>query len=268
MRKKVNINFDKIFRYLLFVIPIGVTVNVVFALSTTNRDGMEYLSSFKLNYLFWAALLSLAPLAINSLRLGVWTRFLGNPLSFAELLRISAAYELGSAVTPTSGGGGYIKLGMLVQKGFTVGQATSLMTIASVEHITFYSTVIFLIILVTAAFQLPIFDKVVNEVKKSGVTFQWAHILLMLVVIAFLGILLKKIFWKKYRGKIKKVWEDFIGVYRLVLKTGKYQFLLNVFLSGLTSLFHFRDRHSTPTGWGSVCRVKAAFCVSNMSSSQ
>jgi hypothetical protein len=39
------------------------------------------------------------------------------------------AYELGSAITPTSGGGGYVKLGMLVQNGFSAGQATSLMTL-------------------------------------------------------------------------------------------------------------------------------------------
>jgi uncharacterized protein (TIRG00374 family) len=55
----------------------------------------------------------------------------------------------------------------------------------------------------------------------------------------FFGNTSKKIFWKKYREKIKKVWEDFIGVYCLVLKTGKYQFLLNVFLSGLNWICKF-----------------------------
>lgn len=177
MRKNINISFDNIFRYLLIIIPIGVMANMVFALLTTDSSRFECIGSFKLNYLFWAALLSLAPLVISSLRLGIWTRFLGKPMPFTELLRISMAYELGSAVTPTSGGGGYVKLGMLVQKGFTVGQATSLMTMSSMEHITFYLIVIPVTVFLTAASQLPMFDTIVKEVKKSSAAFRYTHIL-------------------------------------------------------------------------------------------
>jgi uncharacterized protein (TIRG00374 family) len=128
---------------------------------------------------------------------------------------------------------------MLIQKGFTPGQATSLMTLSTMEHITFYIVVIPAAFFITAASQHPLLDNLIKQIKISLAAFPYTHIIAAAAILLLAVLLIKRLFWQKYRKKIKHVWVDFVNVYRLVLKQGKYPFLLNVFLSGLTWICKF-----------------------------
>ena len=131
-------DFDAIFRTILVVIPIGVLANIIFSLLKTDKNFFLSLHRFSYDYLLLVVVLGLVPWFTGLLRLCLWTRFLGKPLSFRDLFRIILGTELGSAVSPTAVGGGYVKVGMLMQKGYEPGESASLMLLNTVEDGLFF----------------------------------------------------------------------------------------------------------------------------------
>src|SRR5690606_1132734 len=92
---------DRVFRTTLVIIPIGVLGNIVFSLLVTDRSLLASLGEFPRGYLLLAVAMGLVPWVTNSLRLLIWTRFLGYPLRFREAFQMTLAVDLGSAISPT-----------------------------------------------------------------------------------------------------------------------------------------------------------------------
>jgi uncharacterized protein (TIRG00374 family) len=106
---------------------------MVFTLLKTDFKELAFHGGFRFQYLALAVALGFVPWFINAIRLLRWTRFFKKPISFSRALHIAIGTELGSAATPTVMGGGYLKLGMLVQDGYSSGSAASLMVLGSIE---------------------------------------------------------------------------------------------------------------------------------------
>lgn len=118
-------------RRALFVIPVAVVANL---LITFLQGGISlHRTAPAPGFLALGAILGFVPWFTHAARLRIWTRFLGLRLSWAKLFAMVVGTELGSAVTPTAVGGGWVKAAMLVSFGMSPGQAISLMTLGSLE---------------------------------------------------------------------------------------------------------------------------------------
>lgn len=247
---------NKLFKYLSVLIPVGVIIHVVYTCISTGDTIMSALKSLVVEYLLIAAFLSLVPWFTGALRIRMWTAFLGNPCGFLESLKIVLGTEIGAAVSPTMIGGGYIKLGMLIRRGFSTGRAASLTTLGTLEDTVFFIFALPVAFLITYGSNFSVLlthkDKVFNSI---------GNILIFLTICAGLTLLfflLKKKVIRKYEAvrqlcnegtekpswwerfffvkvpeKIKQIKEDFINVFQLIRMKGKFLLLVSILLTSV-----------------------------------
>ncbi|WP_412067922.1 lysylphosphatidylglycerol synthase transmembrane domain-containing protein [Rubrivirga sp. IMCC43871] len=122
-----------------WLIPAGVLINVGVALLTTDAHFLEDIGRVTPLAVCVAVGLALLPWATQSLRIGIWTRFVGHPVGFRSGVRIAAGGVLGSAVTPTAVGGGTIRWALATRYGVPPGKAASLLAVEAVEDLTFFA---------------------------------------------------------------------------------------------------------------------------------
>lgn len=231
------------FRLLLFIIPIGALGNIIFAFISTDRDILLSVQHFHFRFLALAMLLALVPWITHLLRLIIWTRFLGQRFSLRELFLIVLGTELGSAVTPTAIGGGYIKLGMLVQKGFSPGKSTFLMTLGSLEDGLFFLFALPVAATLSSSWNLPVIRSSINSLSAPVKT---AAVVLLAIVCVIslllwiisrskekLGTASNRPIWNRTLTGFTKFWHDFTQVYILVAKRGKSRFALSIILTAI-----------------------------------
>lgn len=233
-----QLTFKRIFKYILFLIPIGVIGNAAFCFLTTDKNVILSLKKTSFEYLLIALVLGVIPWFTNTVRLNLWTRFLGKKYSFSEQFSIVLGTELGSAISPTAVGGGYVKLGMLIQKGMSPGASASLVVLASVEDALFFALTIPVFAVLTSAYKLPAIVTIFNQIKNST-----SNIFIVTGIIAGTIISLIILRNSKYGRnsnivnkiclKIKKTWTDFINVYRLLISKGKWIFVLSMFFTAV-----------------------------------
>ncbi|MCI0515850.1 flippase-like domain-containing protein [candidate division KSB1 bacterium] len=133
-----TIDFQKIIKMAQYLIPIGIGGNLIFSYFTTDKDAFTNLDSFSMPYLWLCLMLCFIPWLTHALRMLLWTRFFGGKNKFVDLIRIAIGTDLGSAITPTAMGGGYLKAGMFIQQGFDPATAVALMFLGSIEDYTFF----------------------------------------------------------------------------------------------------------------------------------
>jgi len=239
-RVRRHFEAKKLIRYLLILIPIGMAGNLTFFYLQSGRKMFSSVVAFSPSYLILTAILSLVPWLTTTIRTQLWTRFLGEKHSFRDILPISIGCDLGSAITPTALGGGYVKLAMLVEKGMSPGKAASLMTLMTVEDFFF-----FLAAIPAALIFSPSAHSLVD--KSFSFRFQsWKHYLptglTALLLLAVLGLYFKKRFHLECRklplvarisAKIRVARADFLGVYQLIGRKGKKILLLNILLAAV-----------------------------------
>lgn len=235
---------DRIFRTTMLIIPIGVLGNIAFSLLTTERRLLSALASFPRGYLALAVGLALLPWLTNSLRLLIWGRFLGQRLSFRDAFQMTLAVDLGSAVSPTMVGGNFFKWGMLVQRGMSPGAAVSLTTFPMIEDGVFFAIAIPIAIVYSAAWDLPIFQRLAERFEANvgpAVLMAGAIALLTWLVVraALVGGLGSRTRQRsvrliaRVRRKTRRTWRDARDVYHLIITRGKSRFLLSF---GLTAI--------------------------------
>lgn len=236
--------FGRIFRTSLFIIPFGVLGNLAFSLLATDRKTLASLASFPRGYLALAVGLALVPWLTNTLRLMIWTRFVGCALAARDAFRIVLAGELGSAVTPTSSGGGFFRWGMLVQRGITPGAAASLTTLTVLEDTLFFALALPVALGVTRAWELPVLRQVGRQVRDNAAEVVLGAALLGALVwlagyalrAGWLGVRVKQWSWRRLgeaRRRLRGAWRDAVGVYGLIAQRGKRLFALSLFLTGV-----------------------------------
>ena len=132
----------RLLRAAAWLIPLGVLVNVGATLLTTDFRYLREVGRVTPLAVSGALALALLPWVTQSLRIGIWTRFVGHPVRFRSGLRIAAGGVLGSAVTPTAVGGGTIRWALATRYGLPTGKAASLLAVEAVEDLVFFALAI------------------------------------------------------------------------------------------------------------------------------
>ncbi|MDZ7852673.1 MAG: lysylphosphatidylglycerol synthase transmembrane domain-containing protein [Halomonas sp.] len=221
------------------LLPISVGISVVVALVSTGTSEILKLEAFSFWLFAAAAGLRLVPWMSKAFRLTNWMHFLGHRFSFGEGLRISIMSELGMALTPTAVGGQPVKAGMLYQRGVSLGEATSLTTIQTVEDLT-------LII------GLPLAPRLASLRAKAALgrvmeqevmgTEGWLIAAGVLVAVVVAAVLLARAFdvFPKLRRRLRSFGDEFKRLYAEIIKRGKQRFALNVAVAAV----HWVSRYS------------------------
>lgn len=250
-RKGTGITFDKLFRTALIVVPIGVFGNIVFSFLATDRDVLTSLLQFPRHYLALAVGLALLPWLMNTLRLYIWTRFFGYPVSLRDAYQITLAMDLGAAVSPTAVGGGFFRWGLLVQRGVSPGAAVSLTTLPTLEDGLFFLVAVPTAVYLSASWNLPVFRQLGPFLEGNfGIA---VPILFALLLLAWIGARLVLsggfgqraqkggIRWfGRTRRRLRVAWRDGREVFQVIFRRGKAWFALSVSLTAI----HWVARYS------------------------
>ena len=231
----------KAVRIALFIILIGILGNILFSLFTTDRSILASLKAFRPQYLVLAMSLALLPWFTNTWRVLIWTRFLGFRFSFWQIFKIVISTDLGSAVSPTAVGGGYVKAGMLMQHGLSTGASASLMALGSVEDGLFFLLAIPASIFISQCWNMPKVQLVFDKFQQN--------ILIVAIAVFVIGAFAfsyryfrnrkstseqrKQNLLFKIKQSISQALMDFLEVYKLIGKQGKSRFLLTMLLTSL-----------------------------------
>lgn len=230
----------KFLRWLMILVAAGVTANVVLVLLTTDRAHLPALSEMSRAPLALAVLLTLIPWFTNAARTRLWARFLHVDLSFRDAWRIVLATEMGSAVTPTAGGGGYVKLGMLARRGLPVGSAASLMVLGTVENGIFFAIALPIAITASGAWDLPAVERAF-VVLRTTMTESTAVTAPVALAVVLLGLVIVR--WHQGRAvtgiigrnldRVRHGWGDFTNVFKLIALRGKLRLLCALGLASI-----------------------------------
>lgn len=235
---------DRVFRAMLFIVPIGVLGNIVFSLAVTDRSLLGSLAEFPREYLLLAVALGLTPWVTNMLRLMIWTDFLDHRLPARDAFQITLAMDLGSAVSPTAVGGSLFKWGMLVQRGISPGAAASLTTLPTIEDAVFFAIALPAALFLTASWDLPVFGAVADQFEENALLVlliagaialcTWTALRLLLG--GTLGARTQRRslrFLGRMRRKMRGTWTDARAVFHLIARDGKSRFALSLSLTAV-----------------------------------
>jgi glycosyltransferase 2 family protein len=130
--------FKKNINRLIIIIGLGILIHLGILYFTTKSE--EWITIVKINYLYLPiiVLLAISPMLLHSLRVMIWSAFLGYRLRYRQCVQIILANDIGSAAVPSIIGGGPIKLGMLISAGLPTSEATLLVLLSTIEDFIFY----------------------------------------------------------------------------------------------------------------------------------
>lgn len=235
---------DRLFRTTLILIPVGVLGNLIFSWLVTDETLLASLPDLPRGYLYLAIGLTLLPWLTSSLRLLIWTRFLGHPLRLRDTLQMTLAVDLGSAISPTAVGGGFFKWGMLVQRGVAPGTAASLTTFPIIEDALFFAIALPIAVVLTASWDLPAFQlfaerfrsdvPIVLAVAAAIALLSWLAV--RLVLTGGLGSRTRQRsieFMARIRRRLRDTWRDAREVFHLIGRRGKSRFALSMLLTSV-----------------------------------
>ncbi len=233
----------RIFRLLAIIIPLAIAGNIIYVLLSSKLATLKALIDFHPGYLALAVIMILVPWFTQSSRLFLWSRVFGRQLKAAQAFKTAIVTDLGNFVTPTSTGGGYVKLGFLIGYGFTPGEAAMLTILGSVEDAIFFAISLPLALAISSAWNNP-------EVM-AALGNLWSHwptviILIVTFVAAYLLIFRRKAkriespgeevrpsLINRIRLNIKKYLEQFFSAGKFAVANGKATLGICTILSGI-----------------------------------
>jgi uncharacterized protein (TIRG00374 family) len=230
---------DRLFRKLFFLIPIGIIGNVLFYLMTADRQVLASVLHFSPTYFTLAMLMSIVPWFTGSLRLLMWSRFLGNSIDFPAVFKIAIGAELGAAVSPPLIGGSAVKIGMLMRQGFTSGTALSLSVLENIEDTIFFLVMVPLALTITSSWDLPQVGTILEGLRNPTL---WTLLAGISVCLGATFLLMKKKSSNAksqlsglatLRGKLGIVYCNFIATYHRIAREGKSIFVVTMALTSL-----------------------------------
>jgi glycosyltransferase 2 family protein len=244
---RLTSGLDRVFRTALILVPFGVLLNLAISWQFTDRDVLLNLIHLPRGYLYLAMGLALVPWITNALRVLIWARFISHRLSFRDAFRITLGAELASSVFPTSSGGEVFRWGMMVQKGISKGQAASIVTLGYLEDLIFFAVAIPTAVVFSQAWNLPVLQYLGGQVAARqeaavalllmGLTFLlFARTLLRMWLVGRLGEGPRRTglrFFARLRRRMRRTWDDFRSVHRLVIARGKSRFVLTFLITAV-----------------------------------
>jgi glycosyltransferase 2 family protein len=240
------------FNVALLLLPLGVLANLGYTLLATDRALLGALGELPRAYLLVALALTLTPWLTGSLRLLVWSRFLGYRIPFRELLRMTLVVDLGAAVSPTAIGGEAFRWGMLMRRGVPPGEAASLALLPKVEDaVFFFGFALPLALVIARPWELPAVAASTRLLSTNALTVLGIAALLALLgwlllrsaLLGHAGVRLQRggvRRWGRMRRRLRSAGGEALGVVRLVLRRGKLRFALTLLLTAA----HWIGRYS------------------------
>jgi uncharacterized protein (TIRG00374 family) len=230
---------DALFRKLLFLIPLGVMGNVAFVLFATDGSLFRSEVHFAPGYILLAMLLSITPWFTGSLRMLLWSGFLGNKLRYQEAFRIVLGAELGAAISPPLIGGGAVKAGMLMQKGFSGGTALSLTMLESMEDGLFFLFMVPLALTLSSSWDLPVIQNLLSGIPPASLRmFLAGSVVVCGAVLALAHPRCRAVVMRfspaaRLATKIEAASHNFIRSWRTIIFNGKSVFTLTFTLTAI-----------------------------------
>jgi glycosyltransferase 2 family protein len=175
---------EMLFKPIAIIIPLAIAANIIYILFTTKLHILKDVIDIHPSYLMLAVFLALVPWFTHAARLLLWSGVLAHGLKPIQALKTAMVTDVGSAVTPTSTGGGYFKLGFLIRYGFTPGEAALLTFLGTIEDAIFFAISLPLVIIFSQAWN--------NQYVRSAINHLVSHwpiviaILTALVIIYFI----------------------------------------------------------------------------------
>ena len=230
------------------LIPLGVAAHVALSLATTDRALLASLAEVPLASIALVVGLSAVPWFTQSLRMMIWTRFVGTPLRFWSALRIYAGGVLGSAVTPSAVGGGSIRWALATRRGVPAGKAASLFSVESIEDVVFFALALPAAVFLSSADESEAVRQVSAEFA-DGIDSPLKYVVasgLLLALgawavsrLAFSGLLGPRPrrcalrLAARIRRPFQRAWRDVRQTVALVARSGKSRFILTLPLTAI-----------------------------------
>jgi hypothetical protein len=233
------------------VLPAGVLGNVAYTWLASDHALLQSLHALPRSYLLAALALTLTPWLTGSLRLLVWSRFLGHHVPLIELLRMTLVIDLGAAVSPTAIGGEAFRWGMLVRHGVRPGHAATLALMPKLEDAVFFLIAVPAAIVWTAAWRLPVVASSTRLLSQN--VFIVIGVASLVALAAFLlsraalrgrgGARVRAIglrLWGRARRRLRRSRRDAGAAFMLIMTRGKVRFTVTLVLTAL----HWIARYS------------------------
>ena len=220
------LNWKKIINNLVLIVGIGLILNLFITYFISGDFQIQKLLSFSKSHLFLAFVLAIFPWIGHALEIIIWSAFFKRQLNFKDALRISIATDLGSAITPTMVGGAPIKIGLLMRKGLSSGQAAAMVTFTGIEDLVFFLVVIPLSIIFSDQINSDILFDLGNKLGN-----ELPSIFISLAIVALVTIVLYYVSSKfnlvaKVRQALRSSLSDFKSAMALIAKNGWKHFIL------------------------------------------
>jgi hypothetical protein len=206
-----------------------VAINLTFSLLFTESFSAADLSEFSLGLFLLTILVSFVPWFGKAFRLNTWLKLTDEKhMGFKEVFRVTLLSELGAAISPTAIGAGPIKATLLSRKKLTVGESVSIMSIAPIEDIVLFSMAMPLLFLISPSLGLHSFP----NFSINFATIGWW--IAGVSAFIFLTVFISNTFFghtnivQKVRKWFREFWSDFFDAYNLMIRHGKFRFILNV----------------------------------------
>ncbi|KXK36323.1 MAG: flippase-like domain-containing protein [Saprospiraceae bacterium] len=247
-----KINLRKTVNRLILLISLGIAAHIIFVLSTTEKSLLSYLNRLDVWHVLIIMGLLFTPWSLYALRVYIWSKFLGEKITYRDLLRIVITSEMASAVSPPAVGGAPVKAALLLNYGFSAGSAGFLLAYGVIEDIIFYATGILFATFLSIG--------VISDIKIAVGSFVSAHAMWMLIVIGILIVyisLLKsgrmprqlkltnyfsvgmKRKLVQFQSKLNEAFTDLRANFKIALQSGKLVMLVSISLLFLQWMARF-----------------------------
>jgi uncharacterized protein (TIRG00374 family) len=239
-----DFKIGKIFKPLAILIPLAIAGNIIYILLVSRPYILRDLINIRVGYFILAVLLAFVPWLTHTTRLLLWSRAFQHRLKPKQALKTAVATDLGNAITPTSTGGGYIKLGFLIGYGFAPGEAALITFLGTIEDALFFMVSLPLALILSHAWNHPY----VIAAFKNLISY-WPAVaaIIALIVIGYIIIIRwgKPLLWKeeatdnkpglmvRIRNGFNKYLDQFILASKFVLKSGKITLGTCTILAGI-----------------------------------
>jgi uncharacterized protein (TIRG00374 family) len=241
-----DVRLNRLLRPLAVIIPLAIAGNIIYIVAASEPQSLKSLGSYNIWYLILSVVLVFIPWVTHGGRVYLWNHAFGKDMRPSDALKTVVANDIGSAITPTAVGGGYVKLGFLVKYGFSPGEATLVTLLGSIEDGAFFAVAIPLAVILTRAWT--------NSMARAAFHNLISH--WPLLVIAGAGVLAAYAIWTwikaragrriesealpKGQGffigiktKLRAFRDEFLAALMFAARNGKRTFGLCVFLSGI-----------------------------------
>jgi len=241
---KGSFDVKTFFSRILLLLPVGVLLHLGLHLYYAEENLSDQLRLFSPGALLIAFVLGLLPWVFHTLRLKVWTAFIGARISFLQLFRVILANDFGRSVSPTMLGGGPAKAGMLMKNGVPAERAVVITFMGTVEDGIFITTVSLVLLPWLSTEHLSF---ITDRVSSVSVPVPYLAAPLLVGLGGLLLLLSPAVrrqvshlpLMDRVRSFFERLWRSFHGVYRLIRRDGKRCLALTVFLTALDFLARY-----------------------------